>query len=155
MGTQLLVAVVSPSHHSTDSHKMDHRISLILLLVVALSFGDALKCHQCNSHDNEKCGDPFVDDEGNVLTDEFLLPCADANATLCRKIYQYIRGEESIIRTCGKEEQKYDCYTTVLEEYNSEVCACDNEDGCNGSSALSVSFVSIILTALGAYLVGK
>ena len=56
-------------------------------------------------------------------------------------IGQHVEGEEdneaSVIRTCGKSvTEKYpvnECYTTVLEEYNTEVCSC-SEDGCNSAS---------------------
>merc|ERR1712062_528055 len=106
--------------------------TLLVLAAVAISYGQALKCHQCSSLDDPKCGDPFVDEGGAVVTDEFLKECpTDKEYTMCRKIYQYIRDEESIIRTCGYEEYKYDCYKTVLEEYSTWVCSC-KEDGCNG-----------------------
>ena len=40
-----------------------------------------------------------------------------------------------MIRGCGYEAdpKDRDCYTTVLEEYNTEVCAC-KEDGCNSAT---------------------
>ena len=46
-----------------------------------------------------------------------------------------VRGDVRIIRGCGYEEDPKgrDCYTTVLEEYNTEVCAC-KEDGCNSAT---------------------
>ena len=49
-----------------------------------------------------------------------------------------VRGDTRVIRGCGYEtegDKKTDsnCYTTVLEEYNTEVCAC-NTDGCNSAS---------------------
>lgn len=46
-----------------------------------------------------------------------------------------VRGDERIIRGCGYEEDPKgrDCYTTVLEEYNTEVCAC-KDDGCNSAT---------------------
>ena len=46
-----------------------------------------------------------------------------------------VRGDERVIRGCGYEEDPKgrDCYTTVLEEYNTEVCMC-NEDGCNSAT---------------------
>ena len=63
-----------------------------------------------------------------------------------------VRGFESIIRGCGYEEKKVgdevrECYTTVLEEYNTLVCAC-KEDGCNGSSQIQFSIASTLLTAI-------
>ena len=40
--------------------------------------------------------------------------------------------------------EKRDCYSSVLEEYNTYVCTC-NEDGCNGSATMKVSIISIIM----------
>ena len=63
-----------------------------------------------------------------------------------------VRGMESIIRGCGYEkkmvgDEERECYTTVLEEYNTLVCACEG-DGCNGSSQIQFSIVSTLLTAI-------
>ena len=63
-----------------------------------------------------------------------------------------VRGHESIIRSCGYEEkivggEVRECYTTVLEEYNTLVCACEGE-GCNGSSQIKISVVSTLLTVI-------
>jgi len=125
---------------------MDLRLSaFVLFALVAVSHG--LECHQCSSKDDAACADPFEGD--------FKKPCAEGE--FCRKIYQNIRGDVSVIRSCGSElTEKYgqnDCYTTVLEEYNTISCACDAE-GCNGSSALSgLSVASVtLLAAVAAYL---
>merc|ERR1712066_924105 len=133
-----------------------------LLLQVAILFGDftekfispgeALKCHQCTSYTHTMCGDPFTHEDGQLKTKEFEKECpADGNDyTLCRKIYQNVRGDERVIRSCGYEEyeniagEKKDCYTTVLEEYNTYVCTC-NTDGCNGSTTIQVSMISVLM----------
>ena len=68
-----------------------------------------------------------------------------------------VRDEESVIRTCGKEEdtKDRDCYTTVLEEYNTEVCSC-KEDLCNSATSVSAASVAAsVLTAALAHLFGK
>lgn len=53
--------------------------------------------------------------------------------TIC--VIILVRGDERVIRGCGYEvdPRGRDCYTTVLEEYNTEVCAC-KEDGCNSAT---------------------
>merc|ERR1712241_1336236 len=133
--------------------KMDLRSSLILAVVLAvISTGEALKCHQCTSYDHTKCGDPFRFEDGNVKTNEFLQECpSDGNPyTLGRKIYQNVRGDERVVRSCGWKEyensagEKKDCYSTVLEEYNTYVCTCDT-DGCNGSTTIKVSMISVLM----------
>lgn len=139
------------------------RTSLVgLLAIVYLSgLSNALKCHQCNQETHTKCGDPFfyegeVDGDGKPVprTTEFLLDCPSdgKNYTLCRKMYQNVRGEERVIRGCGYIEKKrgdevVSCYSTVLEEYNTFVCTCKDGDGCNGSAAHAPFTAAIMATA--------
>lgn len=121
--------------------------------------GSGIECHQCSSHDNKKCGDPFFfeDNPGEVKTSQFLKPCpddTDERTYFCRKIYQNVRGQERVIRGCGWEKHtgnKKDCYSTVLEEYNTFVCKCE-EDGCNSASMFSVSSLAVVSTLLLGYL---
>merc|ERR1712203_434626 len=103
-----------------------------------------------------QCGDPFFNEDTGLPRsgDEFLVTCPadDGKEYFCRKIYQNVRGDERIIRGCGYEEDPKgrDCYTTVLEEYNTEVCAC-KEDGCNSATGFSLS--AALVSAVGlAYL---
>ncbi len=35
-----------------------------------------------------------------------------------------VRDDVRVIRSCGWIEHKNECYTTVLEEYNTYVCTC-------------------------------
>jgi len=118
--------------------------------------GDGLKCHQCTSYDHTKCGDPFTyEDTGAPKSTEFLKDCPNDGKTynMCRKIYQNVRGDERIIRSCAYEEYKdsqgkvRDCYKTVLEEYNTYVCTCEG-DGCNGSQNIQVSMFSVLCAAI-------
>lgn len=47
-----------------------------------------------------------------------------------------VRGDERVIRSCATvrdERTDRTCYTTVLEEYNTEVCQCF-EEGCNSGN---------------------
>merc|ERR1712107_183500 len=66
-------------------------------------------------------------------------PVEDGKEFFCRKIYQNVRGVERVIRSCGWEKQSKPCYSTVLEEYNTYVCMCDDRDGCNSASMFSIS----------------
>ena len=111
-----------------------------LLLLGLMPVSLALQCHQCTSFTDTQCGDPFhyeparAGDKPVPKTMEYLKPCPSdgKNYTICRKIYQNVRGDVRIIRSCGYEKYKNDCYKTVLEEYNTYVCQCE-EDGCNGA----------------------
>jgi len=123
--------------------------------------GQDLKCYQCSSYDDAQCTDPFLEDSQQRSTKaemdtKFLKPCANEKATFCRKIYQNVRGDERIIRSCGwelyKDVEEPNCYKTVLEEYNTYVCQCFGE-GCNGSSMLSVSVMAMLSAVFLAALV--
>ena len=67
--------------------------------------------------------------------------------------FPIVRGNERIIRSCGYEEKKdlegnvRECYTTVLEEYNTYVCTCKG-DNCNGSNSLGISMIFCTLSVL-------
>merc|ERR1719425_180344 len=94
----------------------------LLVLFCLIETGSTIKCHQCNS-DKEPKVDTFLDECPENMVDPF-----------CRKIYQNVRGDERIIRSCAQvpdDRKDRNCYTTVLEEYNTIVCDCSNEDGCN------------------------
>jgi len=141
-------------------------LQIIVAFSALVAVGYAIQCHQCNSHENSEC-DKY-DDMGVYQGVGTLKECAGGEK-YCRKILQVVRDEESIIRTCGSEEHRkagediaYSpskkggfCYTTVMEEYNTEVCTCDpsiDEDGCNGASAFSaVSALTAVLTAIAAH----
>jgi len=141
-------------------------LQIIVAFSALVAVGYAIQCHQCNSHENSEC-DKY-DDMGVYQGEGTLKECAGGEK-YCRKILQVVRDEESIIRTCGSEEHRkagesdaYSpskkggfCYTTVMEEYNTEVCTCDpsiDEDGCNGASAFSaVSALTAVLTAIAAH----
>lgn len=119
--------------------------------------GKDLMCYQCSSYEQAQCADPFLDDsQGNPKDmSEYLKPC-DSKAKLCRKIYQNVRGDERIIRSCGwelyKDVKEPNCYKTVLEEYNTYVCQCFGSK-CNGSSMLSVSVMAMLSAVFLAALV--
>jgi len=142
-------------------------LQIIVAFSALVAVGYAIKCHQCNSNTDEEC-DKY-DDMGEYQGQNTLKECA-AGEKYCRKIPQVVRDEESIIRTCGsaehrKAEENPDayspnkeggfCYTTVMEEYNTEVCTCNPDmdgEGCNGASAFSaVSALTAVLSAIAAH----
>merc|ERR1711963_13367 len=131
-------------------------VSIILVLAVTFSLGNALKCHVCSSAVIDACNE--YDEEGNFKGgDQFLETCPDGQDTYCRKIYQIIRDEESVVRSCGWEADKVEreCYTTVLEEYNTEVCSCDT-DGCNSADSFSsLSLATTVITGVLAHLYNR
>ena len=137
---------------------MISKISIVILMAVPLlAYG--LQCYVCNSKtpDQEACMDPFVEEptedgaKPEVKDDaqKFLKDCA-AEDTLCRKTYQYVRGEASVIRSCATIAYKNEdtrCYKTVLEEYNTLSCTCA-EDECNHAPTAPASLATIVLMAV-------
>lgn len=131
---------------------MDLRVlTFALSIFLAFDLGEAIKCHVCNGHKDAQCADPFKilaeNGEEVLKTNEFLKDC-DSKATMCRKIYQDVRGVVRVIRSCAWEKhptkEKTSCYKTVMEEYNTYVCSCE-EDGCNGSENIQVSALLIAI----------
>jgi len=123
---------------------------------------EPLKCYQCNSYEDALCADPFFHDElgqdgeqlaksGNDFLDE--CPSDGKDYKFCRKIYQNVRGDERVIRSCGwiPDAKGRTCYSTVLEEYNTEVCACEG-DGCNTAATSSISVIAVLSTMALGYL---
>lgn len=142
---------------------MDCRVLVFALsMFLAFDYGEGISCNICNGYEEAKCDDPFgsIAENGdlNVHT-EFRMDCAsqaardkqgfsaDVTPTMCRKIYQDVRGDVRVIRGCAWEEykrigeeksKKTDCYKTVMEEYNTYVCTCEGEN-CNGAKTTQVS----------------
>ena len=162
--------IFAPSFRSLHVHdlvppktscRMISKTSAPLFLLGLLPLSLALQCHQCTSFTDTQCGDPFhyeparAGDKPVPKTMEYLKNCPSdgKNYTICRKIYQNVRGDVRIIRSCGYEEYKNDCYKTVLEEYNTYVCQCF-EDGCNGAprgtaaSSLAATLAMAVLAVM-------
>merc|ERR1712222_292906 len=127
-----------PPHISSMDSKLLFPLATAFLVLCLVETGSSIKCHQCNSYDSYHCADPFYyeDSPDTPKTLEFLQDCPADTADktyFCRKIYQNVRGDER-----------------VLEEYNTEVCAC-KEDGCNSATGFSLS--AALVSAVGlAYL---
>jgi len=148
---------------------MDSKLTLILpvlgliLLALVPSGNAVIKCHVCNSKSDGECGDPFFheDNPDTPKTSKFVQECA-SDATFCRKITQTVRDDSRVIRSCGTEEHEEgrECYSTVLEEYNTYVCACKNTPEqiaagtpCNTATGLQLSLVGLVSTLVLARLV--
>merc|ERR1739838_257451 len=138
MGSPVLAVRTATHHYNMDSKLAFSAAALLLLCLV--DTGSSIQCHQCNSYTDAECVDPFFhpDTPDKPKTDKFLKECPDnGKENFCRKIFENGR----------------DCYTTVLEEYNTVVCQCDNADGCNSANTYKLSLVSAMCAVVLAYLI--
>lgn len=124
---------------------------LVLLLLVAVHAGEALKCYECNSRNDTACAN-------EVPPDSLKKDCSEHveghKYKLCRKIVQTIEYEVNglkpdtrIIRSCGWDDSSYfqNCYQRSGFGGRQEVCTCST-DFCNGASISSVA--AILVTSL-------
>jgi len=152
---------------------MDLRVLVFALsMYLAFDLGEGIQCHICNGYQQAQCKDPFSDqtDTGGQLKKTSMsydcdtqeakdlqgIPADAPKATMCRKIYQDVRGDVRIIRGCAweaykrageKVAKKTTCYKTVMEEYNTYVCTCETEN-CNGAKVTHVSALLIAIVPL-------
>jgi len=131
------------------------QVFFTLLTVCLFGAGLAIKCHQCDSNKDKNCENlvlkEAVGERPAVLREDYAKECP-ARATYCRKIDQNIQGEYSVIRQCGYDDtnEKRDaksCYSTILQEYNTNVCQCDT-DLCNSGFVSSSSTVLTLVAAI-------
>jgi len=117
----------------------------LLVIFAMIPSGSSIQCHQCSSYTDVHCDDPFYyeDNKGVAKTTEYLKDCPnDGKDYFCRKIFQNVRGDTRVIRSCGWEKhEKGDCYSTV----------CDT-DGCNSGSMFSLSSLAVFSTLLVAFI---
>ncbi|XP_054164694.1 uncharacterized protein LOC128962344 [Oppia nitens] len=137
-----------------------NNIALTLMaLSVCLPFAYSLNCWDCNSLINANCNDPFKEDDFAMAdcNQKFLPHFPNQPGTICRKIVQKVNDEYRTIRGCGYlndlgQEIKpgtvlpNDCIKragtfSVLVQY----CSCNGKDGCNHSTHLIVSSITLII----------
>nr|CAD7447412.1 unnamed protein product [Timema bartmani] len=107
-----------------------------------------IKCYQCRTDQDEDC-------ESGSLDDRHLEDCASAlrgeGPFFCRSIHQILyfteNHDEAIIRECGSETFKRECYKAGWED-DSYQLSCDcRTDGCN-SAHLTAASVTCWLSIL-------
>lgn len=142
-------------------------VTLITLLIVCtfIASGEAIKCWECNSKYDSRCGDTFnnfttalvdcdmrQDRVEHLDTPEGMEEVPKAN--ICRKSTQTVEGETRVIRGCGWLKNFGDlsdrtCFNRAgTKEVQIYHCVC-YEDRCNSAESLSVSlFVMLLIPAL-------
>ncbi|EDW11479.1 uncharacterized protein LOC6576034 [Drosophila mojavensis] len=125
---------------------------VIIALIANLLSVSGLRCHQCNSHDNEDCVSLVVNTPRAQRDDQYLRDCAPKGdeQAFCRKtiIQLDVNEERRIERSCGwiQEKTHNACFTADNEGYKQTICTC-SEDGCNAAPALA-SPASFLTTSL-------
>jgi len=122
----------------------------IIIIAMAFSSGEALKCFVCNSgaeYHGDDCKNIQPYDNKTQSTPAFLTTC-DANHLRCRVIVQDVEGESRIVRSCAtwpdttKPNRCID--RTGTSKIKIQYCECEG-DGCNSSSALYASALTLLL----------
>ncbi|CAG0895952.1 unnamed protein product [Darwinula stevensoni] len=141
---------------------MKHLLA-IFFVVDLVSFAFAIQCYKCNTRDDEYCEDPFnhKNAEGHLspctekdFTDKTGLPPSKNITFACRKIWQEVRGDIAVFRSCGWEKyyiKERICYKTATEDIHTTVCSCEH-DGCNIATTLGSALVLVIASLAGAFL---
>uniref|UniRef100_T1PFZ6 Activin types 1 and 2 receptor protein n=1 Tax=Musca domestica TaxID=7370 RepID=T1PFZ6_MUSDO len=150
--------VATTTTTTTNANKMMLYLTVIVAVITSQCLSaEAIRCHQCNSHQEEDCITLRLSTPGNVLNDQFLKECQVPNnmTAFCRKTVLKIEvtGEQRTVRECGwkrdkvQQETGVSCFSADHEGYTQIICACD-EDGCNGSPSLGGSHTKWMVLAV-------
>ncbi|XP_035225110.1 uncharacterized protein LOC118197682 [Stegodyphus dumicola] len=129
---------------------------IVILCLWIPTPGSALKCHVCNSLDNETCDD--------LKDNRFLVDCYTVNSnpernhSNCRKevfsAYSAAFGmnTQRTFRTCGYEKHpRFSCFYSSNIDLKGTTCEC-TEDGCNEGSTLQFTMQSFCTVIFGLFL---
>jgi len=128
--------------------------SAVVLMMMAQG-GSAIKCFECNSHNDSRCAEKSPPAE---LSMDCNSKREGAKYTFCRKIIQIIEfsvnnlpPDTRTIRSCGFEVGNYPnkCYQRSGFGGRQEVCACDIDD-CNGAATIKAT-LGVLLAAIVVY----
>uniref|UniRef100_A0A034WML7 Uncharacterized protein n=1 Tax=Bactrocera dorsalis TaxID=27457 RepID=A0A034WML7_BACDO len=131
-------------------------VGIFLCCLVQLGF--AIKCWDCRSDNDPKCGNPF-DNSSLVITDCAQEPelqhLPGVRPTMCRKIRQKMHGEWRYFRSCAymgepgiEGDERYCLMRTGSYNIFMEYCTCNSKDGCNVASLLSGNKIAITLSTI-------
>jgi len=140
------------------------------LVITLINPVAAIKCWECNSAYDKRCGDSFQN-----ITSE-LVDCDQRNsqmthlplkedgtrytANVCRKTVQTANEETRVIRSCGwlpnpPNFEGRDCFTkTGTFQVMVYHCVCKH-DGCNSSTRLGSNTITALLFSVAAFLYHK
>ncbi|KAI4456131.1 atilla isoform b-related-related [Holotrichia oblita] len=126
-------------------------LSTVLIVLLFVENGFAIRCYQCTTDTDPKCADPF-DNRTVGLTEclpkELGQDSAVVIPKMCRKIRQKVQGSWRYIRGCGflgevgiQGDERFCLMRTGTYNIFMEYCSCNSRDGCNSSDISKVSSV--------------
>ncbi|XP_037960112.1 uncharacterized protein LOC119689363 [Teleopsis dalmanni] len=129
----------------------------VLLMLLLVGTVTAIKCWDCRSDTDPKCGNPF-DNSTLSMTDcshetsPSHLP--NVTATMCRKIRQKVHGEWRYFRSCAylgepgiEHDERFCLMRTGSYNIFMEYCTCNSKDGCNGAGLLRSNVIEVGVAA--------
>lgn len=143
-----------------DRNMLTLTLTLLGFLLANFSSVSGIKCWECNSAYDKRCGDPFNNYTSELVdcdqkqSDLSHLPLNNGTpytATICRKTVQTVRADVRVIRSCGwipnpPNLEGRDCYTrTGTNQVMVYHCAC-KEDGCNAAPQTFASFILLLFS---------
>lgn len=115
--------------------------SAMLVMALAVSWtpvGEAIKCYDCNSHNDSRCANAQLPE---IMMKDCTNLIEGKKYILCRKIVQHIdfevngnKPEQRVIRSCGWDNSSYvnRCYQRSGFGGRQDVCSC-TDDYCNSA----------------------
>lgn len=128
----------------------------VMVLCLFVQKGSAIRCFECNSHNDTRCADAIPPE---TLSKECGEHKHGNKFLFCRKITQIIEfavnnlpPDSRVIRGCGYDESAYKgkCYSRAGFGGRQEVCSC-YLDNCNSADAVKSTVFAAIVAGVAAF----
>ncbi|EDW12935.1 uncharacterized protein LOC6577528 [Drosophila mojavensis] len=140
---------------------MEKCVLAVVVLCFLLQTASAIKCWECRSDSDPKCGDPF-DNSTLAITDcqqaSELEHLKGVRPTMCRKIRQKVHGEWRYFRSCAymgepgiEGDERFCLMRTGSYNIFMEYCTCNSKDGCNAAGLQRSNLLNVLF---GTFVVG-
>ncbi|XP_055638358.1 uncharacterized protein LOC129776635 [Toxorhynchites rutilus septentrionalis] len=133
--------------HTMEGHKL--KLFWVILFSIIFMKATALRCFRCNSFDSPEClniksfthpknqNEPVQNLSSSIYQLQECGPDEKGREPFCRKysINVLLNDHKRVVRDCGYERSKSDCYMADNDDHLETVCQCWT-DGCNGSATM-------------------